>query len=73
MNPHEQHAVVESVSEEHIVLSVGGITLQWPRTQAPRVKPGDTVIIRLLTEQQATTDRHEQARVVLKELLGGER
>ena len=30
-------------------------------------------MVRLLTEAQAVTDRHEQARIVLKELLGGGR
>ncbi|HEY8108877.1 MAG TPA: hypothetical protein VIF43_02630 [Patescibacteria group bacterium] len=73
MNPHEQKAVVESVSARTVTLRLGDRRFEWPREQAPDVRKGDTVVVRLLSEAQAETDRHEQARVVLKELLGGER
>jgi hypothetical protein len=73
MNPHEQKAVVESVSGQTITLRLGQQRFEWPREHAPDLGEGDTVVVRLLTETQATADRHEQARIVLKELLGGER
>jgi hypothetical protein len=73
MNPHEQKAVVESVSGGKLVLKLDdGGSLSCSAQNAPSTKPGDKVVVRILTETQATTDRHEQARVVLKELLGGE-
>ena len=73
MNSHEQKAVVESVSERAVTLRVDGQRFEWPRDQAPDLRKGDTVTVRLLSEAQAVADRHEQARVVLKELLGGGR
>ncbi|MEX1113424.1 MAG: hypothetical protein WD603_02135 [Patescibacteria group bacterium] len=73
MNAHDRQATVVSVSDRHIVLSLDGKTFEWPREAAPRVSEGDTMIVRLMTESQAATDRHEQARAVLKELLGGGR
>lgn len=73
MNPHEQKAVVESVSARTVTLRLGNQRFEWPREQAPELRKGDSVMVRLLTEAQAVTDRHEQARIVLKELLGGGR
>jgi hypothetical protein len=73
MNPHEQKAIIESVSERTVTVRLGDQRFEWPREQTPQVRKGDAVVIRVMTETQATTDRHEQARVVLKELLGGER
>lgn len=73
MNSHDRQAVVVSVSDQRIVLSLDGTTVEWPREQAPGVSEGDRLIVRLLTASQADTDRDEQARVILKELLGGGR
>ncbi|MDP9211661.1 MAG: hypothetical protein M3N59_00035 [bacterium] len=73
MNPHDRQATVVSVSDRHIVLSLDGKTFEWPREAAPNVSAGDTMTVRLMTEAQAAADRHEQARVVLRELLGGGR
>lgn len=73
MNPYEYKAVVESISDQELVLNLGnGRQVTWPRKNAPIVRKGDSVVVRLMTEEQATTDRHEQARAILKELLGGE-
>lgn len=70
MNPHEQKAVVESVSARTVTLRLGERRFDWPREHAPELRKGDAVTVRLLTETQAAADRHEQARTMLKELLG---
>jgi hypothetical protein len=63
--------VIELTATE-AVLSVEGQNLRWPLAALPSdVKQGDTVKLRLISSETETQDRHEQARVILAEILGG--
>lgn len=66
------HAAVKRLSGDHAELDFEGRSLRVPQTQLPPgVSEGDDVVITLQTIEQAAAERHEFARALLTEILGG--
>lgn len=66
------HAAVTRLSGTHAELDYDGRTLQVPQSTLPNgVSEGDDVVITLQTIEQAEAERHEFARALLTEILGG--
>lgn len=68
----ELTALIRHVAGDHALVEVSGQAIPWPADALPDgVKEGDTVRLRMLTAHQAETDRHELARAILEEIIGG--
>ena len=66
------HAAVKRLSGTYAELDYDGRTLQVPQATLPSgISEGDDIVITLQTIEQAETDRHEFARALLTEILGG--
>jgi hypothetical protein len=64
-------ATVRELTDQTASLEISGQTLQWPRTALPaNLNEGDTVIIAVQSEAEATMEHHERARAILSEILG---
>jgi hypothetical protein len=72
MNDTTLQAVVRRLSGAQAELEVGGQTLRVPTDKLPtKLTEGDNVVISLQSIDQATAERHEFARALLTEILGG--
>ena len=67
----ELTATIRQVTADRATLDLSGQIVSWPAAALPAgAKEGDTVRLRMLTEHQAESDRHELARAILSEILG---
>lgn len=65
-------ARVASLTSQGFVLDLGNQQLRLPSDALPEgVKEGDVVTVRLLTKELEEHERHERARALLSEILGG--
>lgn len=72
MDKHDLTAVVRELTNAGAKLDLGGQTITWPTHELPPdLKQGDEVSLRLLTQAALDADRHENARTILTEILGG--
>ncbi len=70
--PRDLTAVIRRITNDHAQIDLAGQTITWPRQSLPEgIQEGDSVQLRMLTEQAAQTDRQELARTILAEILGG--
>lgn len=70
---HILSAQVTRMTDTVAELSLNGQLIRWPLSAMPAgVKAGDTVNLRLLSEYESTLERHERARAILAEILGGQ-
>lgn len=72
MNDTTLQAVVRRRSGAQAELEIGGQTLRVPTNKLPAdLNEGDDVVISLQSTDQASAERHEFARALLTEILGG--
>lgn len=73
MDEHYQiPALVLRLGEHTATLQLADQTVAWPRDRLPEdVREGDTVHVRIASKQTELTERHERARAMLTEILGG--
>ncbi len=68
----ELTAVIRQITGRQALVEISGQAVSWPVEALPdNVKEGDTVRLQMLTDHQVETDRHELARAILEEILGG--
>lgn len=69
---HTLSAKVVRMTDVAAELLINHQPLVWPRSALPAgIREGDTVNVRVLDTQTAALERHEQARMILAEILGG--
>lgn len=69
----ELTAVIRQIAGDQALVEISGRAVPWPADLLPDgAKEGDTVRLRMLTDRQAETDRHELARAILEEILGAD-
>lgn len=68
----ELTALIRHITGDQALVEVSGRAIPWPTDALPDgVHEGDTVRLRMLTAHQVESDRHELARAILEEIIGG--